>query len=189
MTVELPGTAEAYDCKWGARGINADVLHQLDDARAHAADEDEALVVALVVFDAATVLQGSPRAPDRAPRPNGAVLPGNARRPGPGRVPVSDRTPDTCTVPYRVRFDEAGPDGFLRTSVLLRYAQDVAWHHSASRGFGRDLVRRARPDLARPCGRGGRDRADRGRVGDRGDDPGRRVAARVGAPPDRVPRA
>ena len=32
--------------------------------------------------------------------------------------------------PYRVRFDEAGPDGLLRTSVLLRYAQDVAWHHS-----------------------------------------------------------
>jgi acyl-ACP thioesterase len=50
---------------------------------------------------------------------------------------VNDRALDTCTVPYRVRFDEAGPDGFVRTSVLLRYAQDVAWHHSASRGFGR----------------------------------------------------
>ena len=50
---------------------------------------------------------------------------------------MSDRAPDTCTVPYRVRFDEAGPDGLLRTSVLLRYAQDIAWHHSASRGFGR----------------------------------------------------
>ena len=50
---------------------------------------------------------------------------------------MSDRPPDTCSVPYRVRFDEAGPDGHLRTSVLLRYAQDVAWHHSASRGFGR----------------------------------------------------
>ena len=48
-----PGAAEAYDCKWGARGINADVLHQLDDARTHAADEDERLEVALVVFDAA----------------------------------------------------------------------------------------------------------------------------------------
>ena len=36
----------------GARGINADVLNQLDDARAHAADEDERLAVALVVFDA-----------------------------------------------------------------------------------------------------------------------------------------
>jgi hypothetical protein len=52
VTVERDGAAEAYDCKWGARGINADVLHQLDDARTHAADEDEPLAVALVVFDA-----------------------------------------------------------------------------------------------------------------------------------------
>ena len=52
VTVERDGSAEAYDCKWGARGINADVLHQLDDARTHATDEDERLPVALVVFDA-----------------------------------------------------------------------------------------------------------------------------------------
>ena len=52
VTVERDGGAEAWDCKWGARGINADVLHQLDDARGHAADEDEALRVGLVVFDA-----------------------------------------------------------------------------------------------------------------------------------------
>ena len=52
MTVERAGSVEAYDCKWGARGINADVLNQLDDARTHAADEDERLTVALVVFDA-----------------------------------------------------------------------------------------------------------------------------------------
>ena len=52
VTVERDGSAEAYDCKWGARGINADVLHQLDDARTHAADEDERLPVAMVVFDA-----------------------------------------------------------------------------------------------------------------------------------------
>ncbi len=52
VTVETDGRAAAYDCKWGARGINADVLHQLDDARTHAADEDERLDVALVVFDA-----------------------------------------------------------------------------------------------------------------------------------------
>ena len=52
VTVEREAAAEAYDCKWGARGINADVLHQLDDARIHAADEDERLTVALVVFDA-----------------------------------------------------------------------------------------------------------------------------------------
>jgi hypothetical protein len=52
VTVERDGRPEAYDCKWGARGINADVLHQLDDARTHAADEEERLAVALVVFDA-----------------------------------------------------------------------------------------------------------------------------------------
>ena len=52
MTVEVAGSAEAFDCKWGARGINADVLHQLDDARTHALDEEEQLRVSLVVFDA-----------------------------------------------------------------------------------------------------------------------------------------
>ena len=52
MTVEQAGAAEAYDCKWGARGINADVLYQLEDARANAEAEDEVLRVALVVFDA-----------------------------------------------------------------------------------------------------------------------------------------
>jgi len=50
---------------------------------------------------------------------------------------VTTREPDTCSAPYRVRFDEAGPDGRLRTSVLLRYAQDLAWFHSSARGFGR----------------------------------------------------
>lgn len=52
VTVERDGAAEAYDCKWGARGINGDVLYQLDDARTHAAEEGEWLSVALVVFDA-----------------------------------------------------------------------------------------------------------------------------------------
>jgi hypothetical protein len=52
VTVERPGAAEAYDCKWGARGIGADVLNQLDDARRHAAEEGERLLVALVIFDA-----------------------------------------------------------------------------------------------------------------------------------------
>jgi hypothetical protein len=53
VTVEVDGAAAAIDCKWGARGISADVLHQLDDARQHAADDDERLAVVLVVFDAA----------------------------------------------------------------------------------------------------------------------------------------
>ena len=52
VTVESPSRPEVYDCKWGARGINADVLNQLDDARTHAADEEIEITVALVVFDA-----------------------------------------------------------------------------------------------------------------------------------------
>ena len=51
VTVEGEARAEVYDCKWGARGINADVLHQLDDARRHAAEEGVRLFVALVLFD------------------------------------------------------------------------------------------------------------------------------------------
>jgi hypothetical protein len=52
VTVERDNAAEAYDCKWGARGIGDDVLHQLDDARVHAEDEETGLRVALVIFDA-----------------------------------------------------------------------------------------------------------------------------------------
>jgi hypothetical protein len=52
VTVERDGTAEAWDCKWGARGIAGDVLYQLDDARTNAEAEDEHLRVGLVVFDA-----------------------------------------------------------------------------------------------------------------------------------------
>lgn len=52
VTVEAEAQPEVYDCKWGARGINADVLSQLDDARANAAAEGTELEVALVIFDA-----------------------------------------------------------------------------------------------------------------------------------------
>jgi hypothetical protein len=52
VTVERDGAAEAWDCKWGARGIKADVIHQLDDARRGAAEESGRLLVGLVVFDA-----------------------------------------------------------------------------------------------------------------------------------------
>jgi acyl-CoA thioesterase FadM len=40
--------------------------------------------------------------------------------------------------PYRVRFDEAGADGWLRPSGYLRYAQDVAWQHSDAEGYDRE---------------------------------------------------
>lgn len=52
VTVERDGAPEAWDCKWGARGIKADVIHQLDDARRGAADEGGRLLVGLIVFDA-----------------------------------------------------------------------------------------------------------------------------------------
>ena len=51
VTVEGP-SPEAYDCKWGARGINAEVLLQLAAARDNAAAEGVDLGAALVVFDA-----------------------------------------------------------------------------------------------------------------------------------------
>lgn len=38
---------------------------------------------------------------------------------------------------YRVRFDEAGADGRIRTPALLRYASDIAWRHSEDLGFDR----------------------------------------------------
>lgn len=52
VTLEGDGGGEAYDCKWGARGIGADVLDQLDSARRNAATEGVRLTAALVVFDA-----------------------------------------------------------------------------------------------------------------------------------------
>jgi hypothetical protein len=52
VTVELPDRAEAYDCKWGARGINPEVLLQLEAARANAETEGSRLLVCLVILDA-----------------------------------------------------------------------------------------------------------------------------------------
>jgi acyl-CoA thioesterase FadM len=57
-------------------------------------------------------------------------LTGQAARPVPG-------IDNGYLAGYRVRFDEAGADGVLRTSALLRYAQDVAWRHSEQLGFDR----------------------------------------------------
>ena len=54
LTVETPAAPEAWDCKWGARGINADVLNQLDDARRHAREEETTLRAGLIVFDVRT---------------------------------------------------------------------------------------------------------------------------------------
>jgi acyl-ACP thioesterase len=66
--------------------------------------------------------------------------------------------PARFAAPYRVRFDESTPNGTIRTSALLRYAQDVAWMHSDALGFDRDwydarsltwLVRAAEVEVVR----------------------------------------
>ena len=66
-------------------------------------------------------------------------------------------------VDYRVRFDEAGPDGALRVSGLLRYTQDAAARHSEALGYDRAwyaargltwLVRTAEVDVDRAIGYG-----------------------------------
>lgn len=70
-----------------------------------------------------------------------------------------DLLPARVELPYRVRFDEATPDGLLRGSALLGYVQDVAWHHSEVLGFSRAwyeerrlawLVRAIEADLHAP---------------------------------------
>lgn len=53
VTLEDDRKPEIYDCKWGARGINDEVLLQLDAARTHAADEGRSVLVGLVIYDAA----------------------------------------------------------------------------------------------------------------------------------------
>lgn len=54
--------------------------------------------------------------------------------------PGSDGPADRLRIEhaYRVRFDEATPDGLARTSALLGYLQDVAWRHSELLGFPRE---------------------------------------------------
>jgi acyl-ACP thioesterase len=53
---------------------------------------------------------------------------------------------------YRVRFDEANGEGWLRPSGLLRYAQDMAWRHSTEAGFDREwYTERGMSWLVRNC--------------------------------------
>ncbi len=55
---------------------------------------------------------------------------------------MSDRTAAATAIAfearYRVRFDEASADGRVHPAVLLAWAQDAAWLHSTTLGFGRD---------------------------------------------------
>lgn len=90
----------------------------------------------------------------------------------PGGRPVAS----TYSADYHVRFDEAGPDGRIRTSTLLRYAQDVAWRHSEVRGFDRAwyasrglswVVRSVSLELLAPIGMGETLRLTTGVIGHR----------------------
>ena len=193
VTVEREDAAEAWDCKWGARGIKADVLHQLDDARRARGRGRDAPGRRAGRVRRAAVVRGPPRPRARAGGARGPAA-DRARVAGPPGRTATRMTDDargaanrTATVPYRVRFDECGPDGLARTSALLRYAQDVAWIHSERLGFDRDwyaargltwLVRAAEVAILRagPAGHDAR------RVHD-----GRRLPEGLGAPPDRRP--
>ena len=113
---------------------------------AHAAEEGERLRVALVVFDAARSCRsartpdGSPRgdAPDRDRGP-GRPLDASMTDEGGPRPPTGSER--TARQDFRVRFEEAGPSGTIRASVLLRYAAELAWVHSERRGFARSWYR------------------------------------------------
>jgi acyl-CoA thioesterase FadM len=74
-----------------------------------------------------------------------------------------DPGPHRASVAFRVRFDESGPDGSIRASVLLRYAAELAWVHSERAGFDRAwyrdriliwLVRAVDLQVLRPIGDG-----------------------------------
>ncbi|MDR7481732.1 MAG: thioesterase [Armatimonadota bacterium] len=43
--------------------------------------------------------------------------------------------PNRYSLPFRVRYEECGPGGTLRAAVCLRYAQELAFAHSAALGF------------------------------------------------------
>ena len=56
-----------------------------------------------------------------------------------GDPPASDLR--RLSAPFRVRFDESGPSGTIRSSVLLRFASQLAWLHSERLGFDRAWYR------------------------------------------------
>ena len=58
VSVEAGPTPELWDCKWGARGIDAGLLAELEDARIRAAGSGVRIVIGLVLFDSAPVVAG-----------------------------------------------------------------------------------------------------------------------------------
>ena len=128
---------------------------------------------------------GRARGP-QADRARGARPAGRPRR----RMPASmterpaSRRRRRVAVPGPVRRG-AARTACLRTSALLRYAQDVAWIHSERLGLRPRVVRRARPDVARARG-GARGRSRRSRWGRRStlSTDGRRLPQGLGAATD-----
>ena len=56
VSVEAGPTPELWDCKWGARGIDASLLAELEDARIRAAGSGVRIGIGLVLFDSAPVV-------------------------------------------------------------------------------------------------------------------------------------
>ncbi len=153
----------SIDCKWGARGINADVLHQLDDARTPRRRRGRESLRGARDLRFAAIGRGAAGAPDRAADRDapvhhrvGRVA---SREVGHDRGAVAEQH----SVGYRARFDECGPDGVLRSSGYLRWAQDAPGFTPSGSDSPRVLVRRARPVVARPLRRA--ERAGRCRDG------------------------
>ena len=56
VTVEAGPVPELWDCKWGARGIDATLLAELEDARIRAAASGVRIAIGVVAFDSAPVV-------------------------------------------------------------------------------------------------------------------------------------
>lgn len=56
VSVEIGPTPELWDCKWGARGIDAALFAELEDARIRAAGAGIRVGIGLVVFDSGSVV-------------------------------------------------------------------------------------------------------------------------------------
>lgn len=56
VTVEAGPIPELWDCKWGARGIDASLLAELEDARIRAAGNGARIVIGVVAFDTAAIV-------------------------------------------------------------------------------------------------------------------------------------
>lgn len=56
VSVEIGPTPELWDCKWGARGIDAALFAELEDARIRAAGAGIRIGIGLVVFDSGSVV-------------------------------------------------------------------------------------------------------------------------------------